>query len=193
MPVKRPTVQGMLAAAILCGGALLAACDSTVVNTSATDWNIVNGTAFDMTTIDPAGAEALYVPEDTIINPSSTDGKIHVYLKKVLNWRGHPTLPTDIHFERHKMGCAYRHDGEAMTLATWGEYYGKEEGGATISLAVVVPPGLKVEMKKGLSGPDNPVEVQDPIFDSLQSKEWQAGWLHVKEVPDKSLGAGNFK
>jgi len=179
----------------LCVAALgvLAGCDSTVVDTStANGGNIVNGTAYDAGELDLGTAERLVVPEGTVVRETATGRRITIYLEKQMAWTGEAALPTDIHYERYKMGSAYRHEGDALILATFGEWHGKAQGGTYVRLAVDVPKGLSVEQRKGLSGMDSPARVGEPIFDSLQTKPFAAGWYQVKDQPDKSLGGGRF-
>jgi hypothetical protein len=166
-----------------------------VVNINTYDGNVINGEAYDAGTIDLGSAESLVVPEGTIVLPVAGGGagnRIQVYIQKRLAWSGHPAIPTDIRIERGRMGCAYRRDDTVMTLATFGSWYSKAEGGAYVTFAVEVPKDIKVEFKKGLSGLDSPVEIQEPIFDSLQSRPWHGGWQRVKDQPDKTLGGGRF-
>ncbi|HVT81196.1 MAG TPA: hypothetical protein VHM90_11120 [Phycisphaerae bacterium] len=171
----------------------LAGCDSTVVNTySADQGNIVNGIAYDAGVIDVGTAARVVVPEGTVVRETAGDRRVHIYLQKRLAWHGQPLIPTDIHYERHKMGSAYRREGDALILGTYGEWDSKAEGGAYVRLAVDVPAGMKVEMRKGLSGMESPVLVGEPIFDSLQSRPFAAGWYQIKDQPDKSLGGGRF-
>ncbi|HZU34493.1 MAG TPA: hypothetical protein VFA18_01220 [Gemmataceae bacterium] len=42
-----------------------------------------------------------------------------------------------------------------MVLATFGEWHSQIEGGTNIRLVVLVPQGIKVEQRHGLSGRDS--------------------------------------
>jgi hypothetical protein len=190
--VPRITGSASRAVYILLCACVLPACDSSIVRSGSADWSVANGTAYDQATLDPGNAKTLIVPQNAKVTATSTDGRVHLYLKKKLAWMGHPQLPADIRYERYKMGCATHRDGPVLTLATFGEWDSVKEGGATIALAIIVPPGLTVETRDGLSGQDSPVEIQEPIFDSLQSRPWNDGWIKVKDQPDPSLGSGRF-
>jgi hypothetical protein len=76
-------------------------------------------------------------------------------MAKTLNYGGHPGELMTIRKMREDMGCASREDGDTLLIRTFGEWDSRIEGGAYITLVVVVPNGVEVEQRKGLSGPKN--------------------------------------
>ena len=75
------------------------------------------------------------------------------------------------------MGCAAKADGDALVVATFGEWDSRIEGGADMTLVAVVPAGLAVEHRKELSGPKS--AGRDPNEGSAA-----AGWKAVPDEPD---------
>jgi hypothetical protein len=84
-----------------------------------------------------------------------------VYVVKALNFADFPPYPMDFRAGRHYMGIAYKVDHDNLTLATYGEWHGKE-GGAGIRLRVDVPKGLVVRKAPKLSGEDSIADGPEP-------------------------------
>jgi hypothetical protein len=98
------------------------------------------------------------------------------------------------------MGCAVRSEGDALVVATYGEWDSHIEGGAHMKLVAVVPDGFAVEHRKTLSGPDSagherhgqhrakPKDAQDGYWYGPSSPA--EGWTAVPSVPDPAREAG---
>ena len=125
-----------------------------------------------------------------IASPPSRDRKSSTVQAKSL-FAGHPPEPMSIHGARKNMGCAIRAEGDDLVVATYGEWDSQIEGGASIKLVAVVPDGVKVEKRKGLSGPDsagqkrnsrNPTEAPGGYWYGPASPG--EGWTAVPATPD---------
>jgi hypothetical protein len=66
---------------------------------------------------------------------------------------------------RKNMGCATKREGEDLVVATYGEWDSHIEGGAFMLVLAVVPEGVEVESRKGLSGTGS------------AAREWHSNYL----------------
>jgi hypothetical protein len=114
---------------------------------------VENGRAYDRALIIVEGQTGVVVPSDARIEQGAAHGRIEVYLEKSLDYWGHPHRFMSIREERKAMGCASRSDAHQLAIATWGEWNDDLEGGAQMKVLIRVPPGLRIEARKGLSGP----------------------------------------
>jgi hypothetical protein len=126
--------------------------------------NVQNGSAYDRAAIDLAGTTKLILPHNTIVRRTGNAGKVELFMKKTLAYSGYPTEPMSIREARKNMGCAVKLEGDALVVATFGEW-DSIEGGAHIRLVALVPEGVELEQRKGLSGPDS------------AGREWQGQYL----------------
>jgi hypothetical protein len=118
-------------------------------------WSVQNGTAYDRSTVELGAAKSLVLPEGTTIRRGGAAGTVELFMGKTLSFGGHPGEPVSIRRVRAEMGCAVRAEGDALVVATFGEWDTGVEGGAWMRLLLaVVPDGLAVEHRKGLVGWD---------------------------------------
>ncbi|MBA4192613.1 MAG: hypothetical protein C0467_31985 [Planctomycetaceae bacterium] len=129
------------------------------------DPKVQNGTAYERGVVDIGGTRTVVLPEDAVVRRCQTEGRVKLYMAKTLGYMGHPPKSKSIREEREVMGCAVKVDGESLVIATYGEW-DCIEGGTSVKLVAMVPNGLAVEQRKGLSGRD-----------SSTLKDWQAGYL----------------
>ena len=116
---------------------------------------IQNGSAYDGATMALDGARKLVLPDNAIIRRTGAPGEVRLFMKKTLHFAGHPPRGMGIADARANMGCAVKTDGDVLAVATFGEWDSHIEGGADMQLVVVVPQGVEVEQREGLSGPDS--------------------------------------
>ena len=114
--------------------------------------NVKNGTAYDRADVDPGGAKKVVLPDTAIVRRTAEVGPIRRFMAKRLGFGGHPPEPVSIRDARKNMGCALKAEGDALLVATFGEWDSHIEGGADMKLVAVVPEGRAVEQRKGLSG-----------------------------------------
>ena len=118
---------------------------------------------------------------------------------KRLTYLGHPPEPMSIRSGRKNMGCAVKTEGGALVIATFGEWDSHIEGGAGLKLVAVVPAGLGVEQRTGLSGETSaargrPGRNQTKPPDA-KGGYWYApatpadGWKAVPDQPDPNRTA----
>ena len=139
-----------------------------------------NGTVVDVATIPLGGATRLALPASAVVTQVGPAGVMRVQMTKRLGFHGHPPRSMSIAEGRRLMGVAIRRNGEVLELATFGDFSTKE-GGASIELAVRVPPGVHVEKKLELEGDTSPARGsssgrEDPDTYWYASPEAAAGW-----------------
>jgi hypothetical protein len=127
--------------------------------------NVDNGSAYDRAAVDLGAAKKLVLPDNAVVQRWGEAGKVQLFMKKTLEFRGHPPEPMSIGDARNNMGCAVKVEGDDLLVATFGEWDSRIEGGADIRLFAVVPEGVELELRKGLSGPDS------------AGREWHGLWL----------------
>jgi hypothetical protein len=136
---------------------------------------VENGTAYDRAAVEPGRAKKVVLPDTATVQRTSEPGLIRLFMSKRLGFSGHPKEPISIRAVRKDMGCAIKVEGDALMVATFGEWDSHIEGGYNMKLVVVVPNGLAVEQRKGLSGeksaglerrtPENPAGVWSAVLD----------------------------
>jgi len=156
---------------------------------------IVNGTAFDKAEVDLGDIKSVVVSHNAIVKQMDGISKMQIYTAKTLCFFGHLSQPNQltIHGARLNMGCATSREDDTMIIGTYGEW-SSIEGGAWIDLIIVLPSGISVEKKKGLSGPDSSLHKVDDEY-VITPKDrvhgfWYGpaspliGWTIVPSVPD---------
>jgi hypothetical protein len=129
------------------------------------DPEVENGTAYDRSVLELGKAKKVVLPDNATVRRAGEAGKVQLFMAKTLAFVGHPPEAMNLQGARKNMGCAIRADGDAFVVATYGEWDSRKEGGASMKLVVVVPDGVEVEQRKGLSGPDS------------TGREWQGQYL----------------
>jgi hypothetical protein len=86
-------------------------------------------------------------------------------MKKTMAFGGHPPEGISIRDVRKNMGCAVKVVDGALIVATFGEWDSHIEGGTSLRMVAVVPEGIEVEQRPGLSGDDS------------AGREWRGEWL----------------
>jgi len=174
----------ILALVSLMGFAFLTACDSgnrstnrpgdepdsdasVIAKKSEVDEFVENGTAYDRGVVDLGKATKLVLPNTATVRKGGEAGKVQLFMAKTLSFGGHPGEAMSIRSGRNSMGCAVRAEGNALIVATYGEWDSHIEGGAYVELVALVPEGVEFELRKGLSG-ENSIG-QEP------SRGWLAG------------------
>lgn len=119
-------------------------------------WSVQNGTAYDRSTLELGAAKSLVLPEGTTVRRGGAAGTVELFMGKTLSFGGHPSEPVSIRTVRTRMGCAVKVEGDALVVATFGEWDTGVEGGTWMRLLLaVVPDGVTVEHRKGLVGWDS--------------------------------------
>lgn len=151
------------------------------------NWNVENGAAYDLATVDPGTAKTVILPDTTIVRHTKDPGPIRVFMEKELGFMGHPTELWSIRNSRKNMGCAVMIDGDKLVIGTFGEFE-TIEGGAHMKLVVIVPDRLSVERRKGIAG-------HHSAADSLEegAPRPAKGWQAVREEPDHDRTAQEKK
>lgn len=114
---------------------------------------VENGTAYDRATIDLSGVKKVVLPTEAIVHRTEPAGSVQLLMAKQLWFAGHPGETMSIRQTRKKLGCASRKEGTTLTVAIYGEWDSGVEGGAYVKLVAVVPQGVEVEQRPGLSKP----------------------------------------
>ena len=147
-----------------------------------------------------AKAKKLALPDTATVRRAGEAGTVQLFMAKTLSFAGHPPGPMSTRGARKHMECAARVEGDALVVATYGEWDSRIEGGAHLKLVAVVPDGIEVEQRKGLSGPDSAGQERHGQ-DLTQRKDaregyWYGpaspadGWTAVPAVPDPERRAG---
>jgi hypothetical protein len=150
---------------------------------------IENGSAFARATLDLEKYLKVVLADSARVRRGGPGKNIQIFMKKSLEFRGHPPKPMSIRAGRKIMGCAVKEEGDALVVATFGEWQGKE-GAANVRATLVVPSGIEVKRRIGLSGPDSAAQGKE--FDLKKFQEWYwytptlpaAGWTAILDVPD---------
>jgi hypothetical protein len=148
---------------------------------------VQNGKAYDKATINIGDEKFVVVPDDAKIEHNGPDGRIEIYIEKTLEFGGHPGELMSIRNERKNMGCVMKSEADKLIIATYGEWDSNIEGGAFIQALVIrVPDKLKVETRKGLSGP---ILARKGFGKKKQTRSdgiepGENGWKAIADVPD---------
>ena len=123
---------------------------SLVISPKSVDFNITNGRAYDKAFMKASKYESIIVPKNTKVLTNKKVNDIEIYIEKTLYFVGHPGKPIRIGEVRKYMGVAYKTDGEILTIAAYGEWNSRIEGGAFINLLIVVPKRIRITKKSDL-------------------------------------------
>ena len=156
-------------------------------NVRAPSWNVENGAAYDRASVELGVTRTVVVPGTAIVRQTAESGPIRLFMEKRLGFVGHPTELWSIRESRKNMGCAMIVEGDKLVIGTFGEFQ-TIEGGADMRLVVIVPKGLSVEHRKGLSGHHSAAESQEegPYRPA-------SGWKAVRDEPDPDRTAQEMK
>ncbi len=150
---------------------------------------VENGSAFDQAAVELEGARKVIVPDTAVVRPGGDGQRLQIFMRKALAYRGQSAEPLGIRTTRNQMGCATRSEAGALAVATFGEWDSRIEGGASMGVVVLVPTGVEVEKRPGLSGPQEEDRVAH-AHHPTRPKEVRAGWTAVPDVPDPDRKAG---
>jgi hypothetical protein len=161
--------------------------------------NVENGSAFDQAAVDLDKYKKVILPDDAAVRRGQGT-KLQIFMRKTLAFGGHPPEAMSIRTSRKNMGCAVKAEADALVVATFGEWDSHIEGGARMRLVAVVPEGIEVDQKPGLSGPKSagrewhgqyltkPKEVKEGYWYGPASPA--DGWTGVPDIPDSDRKAG---
>jgi hypothetical protein len=161
--------------------------------------NVENGSAFDRAAVDLGNAKKVVLPRNAAVDRGAAGDRLQLFMKKTLAFGGHPPERMSIRGARKNMGCAVKAEGDVLVVATFGEWDSRIEGGAHMRLVAVVPEGVEIERRQGLSGPDSagrewhgqyltkPKNARDGYWYGPASPA--EGWTAVPDVPDPERGA----
>jgi hypothetical protein len=163
------------------------------------DWTVnpkvKNGSAFDCAALEISGFTTLVVPDDAVVEKGSSGNVVQIKMRKKLHFVGHPPNPVNPEVARRNMGCAWKEQGDVVSLGTYGEWDSHIEGGASVHLTILVPPTMTVKQESGLSG-ENSVAMSGNIADyEKEPGYWYApgapaaGWTKIGSVPDEGSAA----
>lgn len=141
---------------------------SIVIDDSGPGYNrnkVENGSAYDQAAVDLGSAKMLVLPDDAVVRRSADAGKVELFMKKTLAFGGHPPERMSIRDARKNMGCAVKQEVGALVIATFGEWDSHIEGGTFMRVIAVIPEGMELEQRKGLSG------------ENSAGREWNGQWL----------------
>jgi hypothetical protein len=154
---------------------------------------VENGSVFDKSTIDLGEAYRVILPDNTKVYRMTEHGKIYVFMEKQQGYAGHPTHQMTLLGLRKNMGCVARIEDGALVVATFGEWDSHIEGGAMMKIVVIVPEGLEIEKREGLSGERSAghqhlslAGLKEEDLDE-DDKAWRIpadGWTAIPDVPD---------
>ncbi len=168
---------------------------SIVLDTQpAPSQKVENGTAYDQAAVDLGKAKKVVLPDSATIRRAREAGKVQLFMAKTLSFGGHPPEPMSIRGARKNMGCAVQVEEDSLVVATYGEWESRIEGGAHMKLLVIVPDGVEIEQRKGLSGPGSAGREWHGQYltkpKDAQGGYWYGpaspadGWTAVPAVPD---------
>jgi hypothetical protein len=137
--------------------------------------SVENGSAYDKATLDLGKLKRIAIPEGAEVVQGDDGWTIRVFIKKTLDFAGHPPEPMSIRTGRTKMGCATKVEGKTLVMATFGEWTSKE-GGARIKLLLVVPKGVEVERRNGLAGSESAAHSEPGVSPSQREGTKDGYW-----------------
>jgi len=120
-----------------------------------TEGKVENGEVFEVARV-PLAAQVreVLVPAGAKIVKAKEEGTLYVATMKRLRFVGHPPEPMTLEAVRANMGCAFKVDGDTMSIGSFGEWSSKE-GGASLEMVIRAPAGVRVGVMKELGGPDS--------------------------------------
>jgi uncharacterized protein (TIGR03067 family) len=111
-----------------------------------------NGQVYDKAALRVEPKLKVVLPEmATVVERHDQTDVLLVYMEKSAHIGAHLTRSVSIADYRKTMGCAVKLEKGALLIGTFGEF-GFLEGGASMKLLVLVPPGVEVERRAGLIG-----------------------------------------
>lgn len=149
---------------------------SIVIDNSGPGYNrskVENGSAYDRAAVHLGAAKKVVLPDDAVVQRSAEAGKVELFMKKTLAFGGHPSERMSIRDARKNMGCAVKAEEGALVVATFGEWDSHIEGGTFMRMIAVIPEGMELEQRKGLSGENSAGD----------------GWTAIPDVPDRNRTA----
>jgi hypothetical protein len=157
---------------------------SVVVSDFAPSQKVQNGTAYDRATLDLNGVKKVVLPTEATVRCEGSRGQVQLFMAKRLGFAGHPAENMSVCETRKKLGCASRKEGTMLTVAIYGEWDSGIEGGADMKLVAVVPEGVEVEQRPGLSKPLDAGRAWHGLSHPAD------GWTAVPDTPDAYHTAG---
>ncbi|HKB02594.1 MAG TPA: hypothetical protein VKD90_10265 [Gemmataceae bacterium] len=156
--------------------------------------NVENGTAYDRAAVDVGAGRTVVLPDTATVRRDPAGGPVRLFMAKQLLFVGHPPAPMSIRDSRKNMGCAIRTEGDALVIATFGEWDSHIEGGAGMRLVAFVPEGVGVQRRDGLSGEKSAAREQHGAYvarpEDAKGGHWYGpaspapGWTAVPDEPD---------
>ncbi len=170
--------------------------DPSVTCVDTFGFGLQDGTAYDQASLKTDNVKKLILPQNAEVRHSSDSGKIELFMAKRFGVAGRKFESVRIRELRNHMGCAVNAEGETLLLATYGEWRDMH-GGADIKIVVIVPQGIEVEQRNGLSGEDsaakgaekNELDIKYALKKSRSSTDYYRGWRVVKDEPDPKQNA----
>jgi hypothetical protein len=156
---------------------------SIVLDGEAPSPKVENGTAHDRAVLDLGAVTKVVLPAEATVRRGGEAGKVQLLMAKRLSFYGHPGHAMSVRVTRTGMGCATRNEGAAIVVAIHGEWDSGIEGGARVDLVAVVPDGVEVEQRAGLSKPLDATRAWVGL--SLPAE----GWTAAPDVPDTERSA----
>lgn len=156
---------------------------SVVTDRRAPSPHVENGTAYDRATLDLRGVKKVVLPADATVHRKEPGESADLFMAKELGFAGHPGETMSVRKTRKKLGCATRKEGLTVLVATHGEWDSGIEGGEYLKLVAVIPDGIEVEQRPGLSKPVDAGRVWSGL--SLPAEGWKA----VTDFPDVNRSA----
>jgi hypothetical protein len=142
---------------------------------------IENGDAYDHAAVDIGNYQKVVVPDTARLRREGSEKKLQLFMRKHLGFHGHPPQSMSIRAARKNMGCAVKDDDGTLVLATFGEW-SSIEGGANMEVEVLVPEGLEVGTRGGLSGPESAGREWHGAY-LTKPKELKEGWWYGPAAP----------
>lgn len=115
---------------------------------------VFEGTVYGSGRVALGAATRVVVPDTAIVREGAAGKTVFVFVARSLRFKGHPPREMPLGGVRQNMGLAQRVEANELRLSTFGEFSSKE-GGATVQLAVLVPPGVPVVRRSGLTGAES--------------------------------------
>jgi hypothetical protein len=149
----------------------------------ATDEHLENGCSYERASFDFSRFRALVLPHDAVVRRGLATDAFNVYVEKIQAFKGWPEKKLAISAFRTNMGVAFRVSGQAVALATFGEW-GTSDGGGTVRLTVIIPADLELKRREDISGQASIANAQAPGQLGPGSGQPRPGWTIVKTEPN---------
>jgi hypothetical protein len=194
----------LLVAAVGCLSFLWHSRDASIVVSDVREGfhgvTVENGEAYDRAAIEIEHYKKVILPDSAEVRHEGKENKIQVFLKKHMHFGGHPPKSMSIRTERKDMGCAVKEEDDVtLVFATFGEWNSHKEGGSQIAILILVPEGIDVEQRSGLSGESSAGRVWHGQYltkpKNVQEGWWYGpaspaeGWKAIPDVPDRGRHA----